>query len=79
MKKPAMVRTTIYLPEQVHRGMKMMAAANGKSMADLLREALEQVYEDDLADIQAANEAMKEHRKNPNSGISLRDHLAKRR
>jgi len=79
MKKRTMIRTTIYLPEHIHRGMKMMAAANGKSMADLLREALEQVYEEDLADIQAANEAMKEHRKHPNSDISLRDFLAKRR
>ncbi|MFI5362416.1 MAG: ribbon-helix-helix domain-containing protein [Elusimicrobiota bacterium] len=79
MKKPTMIRTTIYLPDHVHRGMKMMAAANGKSMADLLREALEQVYEDDLADIRAADEAMAEHRKNPKSTISLREHLAKRR
>lgn len=79
MKKKPMVRTTIYLSEDVHRGMKMMAAAEGQSMADLLREALERVYKEDLADIHAANEAMKEHRKNPNSGISLRDFLAKGR
>ena len=79
MKKQAMVRTTIYLPENVHRGMKIMAAANSKSMADLLREALEQVYKDDLADIRAANEGMREFRKNPNAGISLRDFLAKHR
>ena len=74
-----MIRTTVYLPDDVHRGMKMMAAANGKSMADLLREALEQVYKDDLSDIHAADEAMREHRKNPSSGVSLRDHLAKKR
>jgi predicted DNA-binding protein len=79
MKKKTMIRTTVYLPENVHRGMKTMAALNSKSMADLLREALEQVYKDDLADIRAANEAMREHRKNPDSGISLRDFLAKRR
>ena len=79
MKKKTMVRTTIYLSEDVHRGMKMMAAAGGQSMADLLREALERVYKDDLADIHAANEALKEHRKHPNSDISVRDYLAKRR
>lgn len=79
MKKSTMVRTTIYLPDDVHRGMKMMAAANSKSMADLLREALERVYKDDLADIHAANEAMREHRKHPSASVSLRDHLAKRR
>ena len=74
-----MVRTTIYLPDDVHRGMKMMAAASGESMANLLREALERVYKEDLADIRAANEGMKEFRNNPNAGISLRDFLAKRR
>lgn len=74
-----MVRTTIYLPDDVHRGMKMMAAAAGESMADLLRDALERVYKEDLADIRAAEEGMKEMRKNPNAGISLRDFLAKRR
>ena len=79
MKKKTMIRTTIYLPEDIHRGMKMMAAAEGESMADLLREALVRVYKEDLADIHAANEAVKEHRKNPNSDISLRDFLAKRR
>jgi ribosomal protein L1 len=78
-KKSTMIRTTIYLPEHVHRGMKMMAAANSKSMADLLREALEQVYKDDLADIRDGMAALREHRKNPNSDISLRDYLAKRR
>lgn len=79
MKKKTMIRTTIYLPDEVHRGMKMMAAAGGQSMANLLREALERVYKEDLADIRAANEAVREHRKNPNSDISLRDFLAKRR
>ena len=76
-KKPTMIRTTIYLPKDIHRGMKMMAAAEGESMADLLREALVRVYKEDLADIKAADEAMKEHRKNPSSGISYRAFRAK--
>ncbi len=74
-----MIRTTIYLPKDIHRGMKMMAAAGGESMADLLREALVRVYREDLADIKAADEAMKEHRKNPSSSIRARDYFAKRR
>jgi predicted DNA-binding protein len=77
--KTAMFRTTVYLPERVHRGMKQLAAARSMPMADLLRDALEQVYKDDLADIQAADEAMREYRKNPKSAIGLREYLAKRR
>lgn len=76
-KKSTMIRTTIYLPEQVHRGMKIMAAANSKSMADLLREALVQVYKDDLADIRDGMGALREHRRHPNSDISIRDYRAK--
>ena len=77
-KKPTMIRTTIYLPNDIHRGMKMLAAAEGESMADLLREALVRVYKEDLDDIKAADEALKEHRKNPSSDISYRVYRAKR-
>lgn len=74
-----MVRTTIYLPEKVHRGMKMMAVHNGKSMADLLRTAIEEVYSDDLADLRAAQEAWKDHQKHPEKAVDARKYFAKRR
>ena len=74
----AMFRTTVYLPANVHRAMKVLAAVKGKSMADLLREALMQVYEDVL-DLKAADAAMREWEKNPSSGIDARAYFAKRR
>jgi predicted DNA-binding protein len=77
-KKMTMVRTTVYLPERVHRGMKVLAALNGKSMADLLREALEEVYKDDMTDLRRAREAVAGMRKRPETTVALED-LAKRR
>lgn len=78
-KKMTMVRTTVYLPERVHRGMKVLAALNGKSMADLLREALEEVYNDDMTDLRRAREAVAGLKKHPETAVGLRDYLAKRR
>lgn len=74
-----MVRTTIYLPERVHRGMKLMAAVNGKSMADLLRAAIEESYAEDLEDARRADEALREHRRKPGAAVDARKYFAKRR
>lgn len=78
-KKMTMFRTTVYLPANVHRAMKIMAAVNGKSMAVLLREALVQVYKDDLADLRAANAALAEMKKHPETAVEARAYFAKRR
>lgn len=73
-----MYRTTVYLPANVHRAMKMMAAKKGTSMADLLREALVSVYQDEM-DIKAADAALAHMIRHPETAVSLRDYLAKRR
>lgn len=78
-KKMTMVRTTVYLPERVHRGMKVLAALNGKSMADLLREALEEVYKDDMTDLRRAKEAIAGMKKHPETAVPIDEHIAKRR
>lgn len=78
MKKMPMFRTTVYLPANVHRAMKIMAAVNGKSMADLLREALVQVYKDDL-DLRGADAALAEMKKHPETAVDARAYFAKRR
>jgi len=73
-----MFRTTVYLPANVHRAMKMLAAAKGKSMADLLREALVSVYQDDL-DIKAADAALAQMKRHPETAVEARAYFAKRR
>ena len=73
-----MFRTTVYLPANVHRAMKMMAAKKGTSMADLLREALVQAYQDDL-DIKAADAALAHMKRHPETAVSFDEYIAKRR
>ena len=60
-----MKRTTIFLPDEVHKNLKYMALDHNVSMAELLREAVESVYKEDLQDIQLAKQARIEHKKNP--------------
>ena len=63
-----MKRTTIFLPDEVHKNLKYMALGHNVSMAELLREAVESVYKEareDLQDIQLAKQARIEHKKNP--------------
>ncbi len=58
-------RTTIFLREDIHKGLKHLAIEKDVSMADLLRDAIENVYREDLEDILLAREARKEYLKNP--------------
>jgi predicted DNA-binding protein len=78
MKTP-MVRTTIYLPERVHEGMKVMALLNGTTMADLLRDALQEVYEEQLEHASAARETLAGMKKHPGRGVDAKAHIAKKR
>ncbi len=47
-KPEKMKRLTVDLPESLHRALKLKAAAEGVTMADLLRELLEERYGDEL-------------------------------
>ena len=73
-----MVRTTIYLPEEIHNGLKHLAVEKHQSMADLLRKAVEEVYENDLKGLRAAQKSWKAHLKQPQKAASTRDYFAKR-
>ena len=73
-----MIRTTIYLPDEIHNGLKHLAVEKHESMANLLRKAVEEVYEGDLKDLQSAQKAWKAHLKQPEKVVSARDYFAKR-
>lgn len=73
-----MVRTTIYLPDELHNGLKHLAIEKHQSMADLLRKAVEKIYKDDLKDLSIAQKAWKAHLKNPQKTVPVREYFAKR-
>jgi len=56
MYNPSMVRTQIYLPESLHKKLLAMRKSSGKSAAQIIREALADVFdkkpvENDLLDL----------------------------
>lgn len=61
-----MMRTTIYLPDEIHNGLKHLAVERRQSMADLLRKAVEKVYEYDLKGLRAVQKAWKRRLKREN-------------
>ncbi|MFA6091339.1 MAG: CopG family transcriptional regulator [Elusimicrobiota bacterium] len=73
-----MIRTTIYLPEDLHSGLKHLAIEMHCPMADLLRKAVESTYSEELEDLQTAQKAWKVHLKNPGKAVSAKDYFAKR-
>ncbi len=73
-----MKRTTIFLREDVHKGLKHLAIEKDVSMADLLREAIENVYKEDLKDILFAREARKEYLRNPRRAIEASRYFDKK-
>ena len=73
-----MKRTTIFLPDDVHKGLKYIALDHNVSMAELLRKAVESIYKEDLEDIHLARQARAEHRKNPKLAIEAQEYFRKR-
>ncbi|MCX5796408.1 MAG: ribbon-helix-helix domain-containing protein [Elusimicrobia bacterium] len=73
-----MVRTTIYLPEELHSGLKHLAVELHCPMADLLRKAVESTYEHELEGLRTAQKAWKLHLRQPGKAVSARSYFAKR-
>jgi len=46
-----MKRTVVYLPEEVYEGLAKLAIENNVSVAELIRNAVESVYREDINDI----------------------------
>jgi len=69
-----MRRTMIFLPDEVHQGLKRLAVEQDRSIAELIREAVAQVYREDLEDLRDAEEELAKYRK----GIDYASYRAKR-
>ncbi len=74
-----MKRTMIYLPEQTHQGLRKLAFEANTSIAELVRQAVDIVYGEDIADIQDMEEELAKYRANPESAIELERYLRRRK
>ncbi len=70
-----MKRTMIYLPEQTHQGLRKLAFEANTSIAELIRQAIDTVYGEDIEDIQDMEEELTKYRAHPESAIELEKYL----
>ena len=74
-----MKRTMIYLPDEVHQGLRKLAFEANTSIAELVRRAVETVYGEDIEDIHVMEEELAKYRANPDSAIDLDRYLHERK
>lgn len=69
-----MKRTMIFLPDQVHYGLKRLAVERDRSVAELIREAVARVYQEDFEDIRDAETELAKYKK----GVDYSTYRARR-
>ena len=74
-----MKRTMIYLPEQTHQGLRKLAFEANTSIAELIRQAIDTVYGEDIEDIKDMEEELAKYRAHPESAIDLERYLRRKK
>ena len=74
-----MKRSMIYLPEQTHQGLRKLAFEANTSIAELIRQAIDKVYGEDISDIQDMEEELVKYQAHPESAIELEKYLRQRK
>ena len=69
-----MKRTMIFLPGEMHQGLKRLAIERDRSVAELIREAVVRAYREDLEDIRDAERELAKYKK----GLDYATYRAKR-
>jgi hypothetical protein len=72
-----MKKMMVYLPDDVHEGLRQLAFDHRTSIAELIRRAVDAAYGEVLEDIRDAEAELASYRADPSSAISLEDFLAK--
>ncbi len=74
-----MKRTMIYLPDDIHQGLRKIAFENNTSVAELIRKAVKAAYGEDIEDIRDMEEALAEYRAHPESAIEFNEYLQQKK
>ena len=74
-----MKRTMIYIPEQTHEGLRKLAFEANTSIAELIRQAIDTVYSEDIEDIQDMEKELIKYQAHPESAIELEKYLLQRK
>ena len=73
-----MIRTMVTLPDELHRAIKHLAIERRTSIAKMVTEALQALYQEDMDDLKEGRRLLKEHLKHPEKAIPYEVYLAKR-
>jgi tagatose-1,6-bisphosphate aldolase len=74
-----MKKTMVYLPDDVHEGLRQLAFDRRTSMADLVRRAVDAAYGEVLEDIRDMETEIASYLEDPSSSISLDEFIAQRK
>jgi Arc/MetJ-type ribon-helix-helix transcriptional regulator len=74
-----MKKTMVYLPEELHEGLRQLAFEHRTSMAELIRRAVQAAYGETIEDIRDGEAELASYLEDPSSAISLDDFLAERK
>jgi Arc/MetJ-type ribon-helix-helix transcriptional regulator len=74
-----MKKTMVYLPEDLHEGLRQLAFEHRTSMAELIRRAVQAAYGETIEDIRDAEGELATYLQDPSSAISLTQFMAQER
>jgi len=74
-----MKRTMIYLPDEIHEGLRKLAFEAGTSLAELIRQAVEAAYGEDIEDMRVMEEEIAHYQARPDAAIDLADYLSRKK
>jgi len=73
-----MKKTMVYLPEELHEGLRQLAFEHRTSMAELVRRAVQAAYGETIEDIRDMEAELADYLKDPSSSITIEEYMAQR-
>ena len=74
-----MKKMMVYLDEEVHDGLRKLAFENNTSIAELIRQAIELVYGEDVEDIKDMEAELARYQAQSGSVVELEEYLRRRK
>jgi len=73
-----MMRTMVYLENDLHRRLKHLAVERGTSLAAMIREAVAALYKEDLEDLRIGRQRLAEYVRHPERSGSYAEYRQRR-
>ncbi len=71
-----MKRAVAYLPQDILEGLRKMAAGKNRSVASLIREAVDRVYGEDIEDVRIGEARLARYLADPKTAVPLENIIA---